>query len=114
MSTVAMSTAASGVDAPTAPAPAPGDGGLLSDEEIAGALRGALRGAAVSDAQLAAAVAAIRAAEAAKWQQLPPEIDADMGYHYGFLSCAETCWLGRKVLLEGATFRVFRQREPAG
>ena len=37
----------------------------------------------------------------------------EMGYHYRFLSCSETCWLGRKVLVEGETFRVFRQREQA-
>jgi hypothetical protein len=109
-----MSTVAIGVGKPAAPAPAPGDSGLLSDEEIVGALRAALRGDVVSDAHLAEAVAAIRAAEAAKWQQLPSEIDPDMGYHYRFLSCSETCWLGRKVLLEGETFRVFRQREPTG
>jgi hypothetical protein len=84
--------------------------GLLSDEELIGAMRAALPGYVISDAQLQDAVNAIRAAEAVKWEQLPPEIDQDMGYHYRFLSCSETCWLGRKVLIEGETFRVFRQR----
>ena len=90
----------------------PAERGLLSDEEVKEVLRAAL-GAAAGDAQLEAAVAALRAAEAAKWEQLPPEIDPDMGYHYRFLSCSETCWLGRQILIEGATFRVFKQREQA-
>jgi hypothetical protein len=108
------SRGATGVDAPAAPVPGGGERGLLSDEEITGVLRGALRDYLVSDALLAEAVAALRAAEAARWEQLPPEIDPDMGYHYRFLSCSETCWLGRKVLIDGETFRVFRQREPTG
>ncbi len=73
-------------------------------------LRAAL-GSVAGDEQLEAAVAALRAAEAARWEQLPPEIHPDMGYHYRFLSCTETCWLGRQILVEGATFRIFRQRE---
>jgi hypothetical protein len=109
-----MSTIATGVDGPAAPTPTGGGGGLLSDEELTGVLRDALRDYPVSDALLAEIVAGIRAAEAAKWEPLPPEIHPDMGYHYRFLSCSETCWLGRKVLLEGETFRVFRQREPTG
>jgi hypothetical protein len=108
-----MSTVATGIGESAAPVLASAETGLLSDAEMVGILRGALRGYVVSDAQLQVAFAAIRAAEAAKWEQLPPEIDPDMGYHYRFLSCSETCWLGRKVLLEGDTFRVFRQREPA-
>lgn len=84
--------------------------GLLSDAELIATLRAAL-GPAVGDAELGRAVASIRDSEAAKWEQLPPEIDPDMGYNYEFLSCSETCWLGRKVLLEGATFRVFRQKD---
>jgi hypothetical protein len=109
-----MSTTAAGVDGPAAPTQAAQSGGLLSDEELTGVLRGALWDYLVSDALLAEIVAGIRAAEAAKWEPLPPEIHPDMGYHYRFLSCSETCWLGRKVLLEGETFRVFRQREPTG
>jgi len=81
----------------------------LSDEEVIDILRGAL-GTVVGSRQLAAAVAALRAAEAAKWEQLPPEINPDMGFNYGFLPCTEICWLGRKVLIEGVSFRIFRQR----
>ncbi len=93
-----------------APAVAGAEVGLLSAEEMKEVLRAALSGA-VSDEQLEAAVAALRAAEAARWEQLPPEIHPDMGYHYQFLSCTETCWLGRQILIEGATFRIFRRRE---
>lgn len=85
------------------------DAGLLTDAEIAEALRAAL-GEGVAGAQLAAASAALRAAEAAKWEQLPPEIHPDVGFHYGFVRCTTSCWLGYQVLVEGATFRVFRQR----
>ena len=91
-------------------APAVEGAGLLDEAETAEALRSAL-GGQISEAQLQAAVAALKAAEVAKWEQLPPEINADMGYHFRFLSCTETCWLGRQVLVEGATFRIFRMRE---
>jgi hypothetical protein len=84
--------------------------GLLSAEEMKEVLRAALGGMA-DDERLEAAVAGLRAAEAARWEQLPPEIHPDMGYHYRFLSCIETCWLGRQILIEGATFRIFRRRE---
>lgn len=84
--------------------------GLLTDEEAIAILRRAL-GDAVSGAQLSAAVASIHEAVAAKWEQLPPEIHADMGFNYQFLACTETCWLGRQILIEGATFRVFRRRD---
>jgi hypothetical protein len=86
--------------------------GLLSDEQTAAVLRGAL-GGAVTEAQVQAAVAALREAAQRGWDQLPPEISPDMGYNFQFLSCTETCWLGRQVLIEGATFRVFRQRSAA-
>ncbi|HET7767986.1 MAG TPA: hypothetical protein VFN74_04365 [Chloroflexota bacterium] len=84
--------------------------GLLAADEVKSVLRDALGGAA-TEAQLDDAVARLQAAEVAKWEQLPPEIDPDMGYNFRFLSCSETCWLGRQVLLEGATFRVFKLRE---
>ena len=83
--------------------------GLLTDEEVAGVLRGVL-GPAVPEAELLAAAAALRAAAAAKWELLPPGIHPDMGFNYDFLSCTETCWLGRQILVEGATFRIFKQR----
>lgn len=83
--------------------------GLLSDEEVKAALRSAL-GSAAGDDELTAALAAIRAAEAAKWEQLPPEINAEVGLNFPFAVCTETCWLGRQILIEGATFRMFRLR----
>ena len=105
-----MSASPVAIDGPVgAVTAAPAERGLLSDQEVTDALRAAL-GTTVGDAQLAAAVAALRAAEAATWEQLPPEINPDMGYNYRFLSCTETCWLGRQVLIEGATFRIFKQR----
>jgi hypothetical protein len=84
--------------------------GLLSAEEAKEALRAAL-GESVADQQLDAAIAALHAAEAARWEVLPPDINPDMGYNFQFLSCSETCWLGRPVLIDGATFRVYRLRE---
>ena len=93
----------------TAPAP---EVGLLATAEIKSVLREAL-GGTLTEAQLDAAVARLRAAELEKWEQLPPGIDPDMGYNYRFLSCSETCWLGREVLLEGSTFRVFKLKAPA-
>jgi hypothetical protein len=98
---------------PGAGAPAAGttaDAGLLTDAEIAAALRAAL-GEGVTDAQVAAAGATLRAAEAARWEPLPPEIHPDVGFHYGFVRCTTSCWLGHQILVEGATFRVFRQRD---
>ncbi|HEU5318328.1 MAG TPA: hypothetical protein VFX49_19610 [Chloroflexota bacterium] len=86
--------------------------GLLSADETKAVLRGAL-GTAVGEAALDQAVAALEAAQARRWEALPPEIDPDMGYNFEFLSCSETCFLGRQVLLEGRTFRVFRLREDA-
>ena len=95
----------------TKPAPA-SEVGLLATAEIKSELREAL-GARVTEAQLDAAVARLQAAELQKWEQLPPGIDPDMGYNFRFLSCSETCWLGREVLLEGSTFRVFKLKTPA-
>ena len=95
-----------------APATLPDEMGLLSAEETKSVLRTAF-GAAIQEESLDAAIAALQAAQAEKWEQLPPGIDPDMGYNYHFLSCSETCWLGRQILLEGATFRVFRLREEA-
>jgi hypothetical protein len=86
--------------------------GLLATAQMKSELREAL-GGAVSEAQLDAAVARLQAAELRKWDQLPPGIDPDMGYKFRFLSCSETCWLGREVLLEGSTFRVFKLKTPA-
>ncbi len=88
------------------------DLGLLTDEEVMGALRSAL-GDVMGDEQLGAAVTAIRSAEAAKWEQLPPEINAEVGLNFPFAVCTETCWLGRQILIEGATFRMFRLRGQA-
>ena len=84
--------------------------GLLDLEETAAVLRRAL-GSAVGEDQVQAAAAAIKVAEGARWEALPPGIHPDMGFNYSFLSCTETCWLGRQVLIEGATFRLFRLRE---
>jgi hypothetical protein len=84
--------------------------GLLDLEETTAVLRRAL-GDGVREDQIRAAAAAIKVAEEARWEALPPGINPDMGYNFDFLSCTETCWLGRQVLIEGATFRVFRLRE---
>lgn len=105
-----MSTSVVEIVATAPPGAVEDDLGLLSDQEVKDALRLAL-GDAVGDDRLDAAVAAIRAAEAAKWEQLPPEINEDLGLNFPFAVCTETCWLGRQILIEGALFRMFRLRE---
>ena len=73
------------MESETATAPAP-EVGLLATAEIKSVLRQALGGAA-TEAQLDAAVARLWAAEFQKWEQLPPEVDPEMGYNFRFLSC---------------------------
>ena len=82
---------------------------LLTPQEVAETLRSAL-GPDVSEDQIARAASALQMAQAERWEQLPKDINPDMGFNLGFLPCSETCWMGRQVLIEGATFRVFRQR----
>jgi len=65
----------------------------------------------VPEERLTAAALALQGAIDARWEQLPPEINPELGFHFPFLVCTETCWLGRQILVEGATFRVFRLRE---
>jgi len=88
----------------------PAEVGLLRPDETAAILHQTL-GNLVPEARLTAAASALRVAVDARWEQLPPEINPDMGFNFPFLACTETCWLGRQVLIERATFRVFRLRE---
>ncbi|HET7771288.1 MAG TPA: hypothetical protein VFN74_21135 [Chloroflexota bacterium] len=98
------------VTAPTSEAMEPATGvGLLTPQEVADTLRSIL-GPDVPETQIARATAALEAAQDARWERLPKEIHEDMGFNLGFLPCSETCWMGRQVLTEGATFQVFRLR----
>jgi hypothetical protein len=93
-----------------ATAPETEGGGLLPPAEEVAILRGAL-GDAIPEQRPAAAAAALDRAEAARWETLPPTVNPDVGFNCGFLVCAETCWLGRQILIEGPHFRIFRQRD---
>ncbi len=84
--------------------------GLLRPDETVALLRQTL-GDLVPEERLKAAASTLQGAVDARWEQLPPEINPEVGFHFPFLVCTETCWLGRQIIMEGATFRVFRLRE---
>jgi hypothetical protein len=93
---------------PSQSAPGKIDPGLLSLDERVAVLRATL-GSRIPEADLQTAASALQEAEMSRWEQLPPGISPDMGFHF-FSVCRETCWLGREILLFGTTFRIFRQR----
>jgi hypothetical protein len=83
--------------------------GLLSVEETVSTLQQVL-GDIVPEDRLREAAFVLKQAEAARWEALPPDINPDMGFNF-FVVCRETCWLARQILIEGATFRIFRLRD---
>ena len=84
--------------------------GLLDAEAVTHVLQVTL-GDFVSKERLRAAAEALQAAVDDQWEQLPPSIHPEVGFNFPFLVCINTCWLGRQILVQERTFRIFRLRQ---